>query len=111
MGRNRRVLFQLWIMRPLKQRAKERMGAAQLREVSLLWYALWAMCLESFVGSKHISFPMFLVALAFNHARLLDEIDQLLTLLHNYIDEAEGEGRFSCSISSTPIPPSSSSNG
>jgi predicted hotdog family 3-hydroxylacyl-ACP dehydratase len=54
---------------------------------------------------------MFLVALAFNHARLLDEIDQLLTLLHNYIDEAEGEGRFSCSISSTPIPPSSSSNG
>lgn len=60
---------------------------------------------------EHISFPMFLVALAFNHARLLDEIDQLLTLLHNHIDEAEGEGRFSCSISSSTIPPSSSSSG
>ncbi|ABB24118.1 hypothetical protein [Pelodictyon luteolum] len=60
---------------------------------------------------EHISFPMFLVALAFNHSRLLDEIDHLLWLLHRHIEGREGEGRFTCYISKGNMPPSSSSAG
>lgn len=60
---------------------------------------------------EHISFPVFLVALAFNHSRLLEEIDRLLSLLHRHIEHEEGEGRFSCYVSSRTIPPSSSSGG
>ncbi|TCD48447.1 hypothetical protein [Chlorobium sp. N1] len=60
---------------------------------------------------EHISFPMFLVALAFNHSRLLEEIDRLLSMLHRHIEGEEGEGRFSCYVSRRTIPPSSSSGG
>jgi hypothetical protein len=47
---------------------------------------------------EHISFPLFLVALAFNHRNLLNEIDQLLTMLHRHIDNDSRPGTFSCYI-------------
>ena len=50
---------------------------------------------------EHISFPLFLVALAFNHRNLLHEIDQLLNLLHLHIKEKQVPGTFSCNISSS----------
>lgn len=60
---------------------------------------------------EHISFPIFLVKLAFDHARLLREIDELLGLLHAHLEGEEKEGCFSCYCSSTTIEPSSSSSG
>jgi hypothetical protein len=50
---------------------------------------------------EQISFPLFLVALAFNHSNLLHEIDQLLHLLHLHIKEKQVAGTFSCNISSS----------
>lgn len=50
---------------------------------------------------EHISFPLFLVALAFNHRNLLYEIDQLLHLLHLHIQEKQVQGTFACHISSS----------
>ncbi|NTV05965.1 MAG: hypothetical protein HGA59_05585 [Chlorobiaceae bacterium] len=50
---------------------------------------------------EHISFPLFLVTLAFNHRDLLHEIDQLLHLLHLHIKEKQVPGTFSYNISST----------
>jgi hypothetical protein len=50
---------------------------------------------------EHISFPLFLVALAFNHRNLLHEIDQLLHLLHLHIEEKQVPGTFACYISSS----------
>jgi len=82
----------------------------RLREVSPVMVRAMGNVLRKLRGG-HISFPMFLVTLAVSHARLLEEIDQLLTLLHNHIDEDEGEGRFSCSISSSTIAPLSLSSG
>ncbi|HWR01493.1 MAG TPA: hypothetical protein VN371_06480 [Chlorobaculum sp.] len=57
---------------------------------------------------EHISFPMFLVALAFNHRNLLDEIDQLLQLLHRHLEKEQSPGTFSCYISSKDLPISAS---
>ena len=50
---------------------------------------------------EHISFPLFLVALAFNHRNLLDEIDQLLHLLHLHLEKELAPGTFACHISSS----------
>lgn len=49
---------------------------------------------------EHISFPLFLIALAFNHRDLLHEIDQLLLLLHDHLEKERAPGTFSCYISS-----------
>jgi len=48
----------------------------------------------------HISFPVFLINLAFNHRSLLDEIDQLLLILHHHLENEQESGTFSCHISS-----------
>jgi hypothetical protein len=50
---------------------------------------------------EHISFPLFLVALAFNHRNLLLEIDQLLHLLHLHLEKEQIPGTFACHISSS----------
>jgi hypothetical protein len=47
---------------------------------------------------EHISFPLFLVSLAFNHRNLLSEIDRLLLALHEHIDRQEGSGEYTCLI-------------
>ncbi len=57
---------------------------------------------------EHISFPMFLVALAFNHRNLLLEIDQLLQLLHRHLEKEQSPGTFSCYVSSKDLPTSAS---
>ncbi|TLU83081.1 MAG: hypothetical protein FDX30_08430 [Chlorobium sp.] len=49
---------------------------------------------------EHISFPVFLVSLAFNHRNLLHEVDQLLHLLYTHLENKESEGTFSCYVSS-----------
>ncbi|MBN1928713.1 MAG: hypothetical protein JW764_04150 [Chlorobiaceae bacterium] len=49
---------------------------------------------------EHISFPLFLVSLAFNHRNLLSEIDRLLQALHEHVDRQEGSGEYSCFITS-----------
>lgn len=49
---------------------------------------------------EHISFPLFLVSLAFNHRNLLDEIDRLLQALHNHVDQQQGSGEYTCLITS-----------
>jgi hypothetical protein len=59
--------------------------------------------------NEHISFPLFLVALAFNHRNLLHEIDQLLHLLHLHLEKKKGAGTFSCYVSSKNLPTLSSS--
>jgi hypothetical protein len=56
---------------------------------------------------EHISFPLFLVALAVNHRNLLHEIDQLLHLLHLHLEKEKAPGTFSCYISSTKTESSS----
>ncbi len=53
---------------------------------------------------EHISFPFFLVSLAFNHRNLLNEIELLLTALHDHLDQQECNGEFTCLISSEPAP-------
>ncbi len=60
---------------------------------------------------EHISFPLFLVTLAFEHRHLLSEIDQLLTALHSHLREQERPGSWSCYVSGETIKPSSSSGG
>ena len=50
---------------------------------------------------EHIAFPLFLVALAFNHRNLLHEIDQLLHLLHLHLEKEQVPGTFACHISSS----------
>ena len=50
---------------------------------------------------EHISFPMFLVTLAFNHRDLLHEIDQLLMILHHHLEKQKDPGTFSCFITSS----------
>ncbi len=49
---------------------------------------------------EHISFPLFLVSLAFNHRNLLNEIDRLLQALHNHVDQQQGSGEYTCLITS-----------
>ncbi|HHE31573.1 MAG TPA: hypothetical protein ENL07_02765 [Chlorobaculum parvum] len=49
---------------------------------------------------EHISFPLFLVSLAFNHRHLLSEIDRLLQALHEHVDRQEGSGEYTCFITS-----------
>jgi hypothetical protein len=49
---------------------------------------------------EHISFPLFLISLAFNHRNLLSEIDRLLQALHEYVEQQEGSGEYRCLISS-----------
>lgn len=55
---------------------------------------------------EHISFPLFLMAVAFNHRNLLNEIDQLLHLLHQHLEKEQSSGTFSCYVASEkkPIP-------
>jgi hypothetical protein len=52
---------------------------------------------------EHISFPLFLVSLAFNHRNLLSEIDELLQALHNHIDQQQGSGEYTCLITSREV--------
>lgn len=49
---------------------------------------------------EHISFPLFLVSLAFNHRNLLSEIDRLLQALHEHVERQEGSGEYACLITS-----------
>jgi hypothetical protein len=49
---------------------------------------------------EHISFPLFLFSLAFNHRNLLSEIDRLLQALHEHVEQQEGSGEYRCLISS-----------
>ncbi|NTV97893.1 MAG: hypothetical protein HGA70_01845 [Chlorobiaceae bacterium] len=58
---------------------------------------------------EHISFPLFLVSIAFNHRNLLSEIDRLLHLLHCHLEKEQGNGTFSCYVSSKNLPFVSSS--
>lgn len=60
---------------------------------------------------EHISFPLFLVTLAFEHRHLLSEIDQLLHALHSHLREQKRSGSWSCYVSGETIKPSSSSPG
>lgn len=50
--------------------------------------------------NEHISFPLFLVSLALNHRNLLQEIDQLLQLLHGHLDKRQHAGSFTCFVRS-----------
>ncbi|MEE9905591.1 MAG: hypothetical protein K4305_09235 [Chlorobium sp.] len=59
----------------------------------------------------HISFPLFLVALAFEHRHLLSEIDQLLHALHSHLRNQSHSGSWSCYVSGETIKPSSSRRG
>jgi len=47
---------------------------------------------------EHISFPLFLVSLAFNHRNLLSEIDRLLQALHEHVEQQKGSGEYRCLI-------------
>jgi hypothetical protein len=49
---------------------------------------------------EHISFPLFLVSLAFNHRNLLSEIDRLLQALHEHVERQVGSGEYTCLITS-----------
>jgi len=49
---------------------------------------------------EHISFPLFLMSLAFNHRNLLSEIDRLLQALHNHVDQQQGSGEYTCLVTS-----------
>lgn len=49
---------------------------------------------------EHISFPLFLVSLAFNHRNLLLEIDRLLQALHAHVEQQNESGEYTCLISS-----------
>ncbi|MBN1279832.1 MAG: hypothetical protein K9I59_07155 [Chlorobium sp.] len=60
---------------------------------------------------EHISFPLFLVTLAFEHRHLLSEIDQLLHALHCHLQEQKCPGSWSCYVSGERMNPSSSSRG
>ncbi|MBM3161909.1 MAG: hypothetical protein FJZ79_00930 [Chlorobi bacterium] len=60
---------------------------------------------------EHISFPLFLVTLAFEHRHLLAEIDQLLQALHAHLRTQKRAGSWSCYICGETGRPSSSSGG
>jgi hypothetical protein len=72
-------------------------------------------CMKNAMGNvlrklrkEHISFPLFLVSIAFNHRNLLSEIDQLLHLLHRHLEKEQGNGTFSCFVLSKHLPSVSS---
>ncbi|NTU53652.1 MAG: hypothetical protein HGA97_08160 [Chlorobiaceae bacterium] len=50
---------------------------------------------------EHISFPLFLMSLAFSHRNLLSEIDQLLHALHGHVEKQKGSGEYRCLITSS----------
>ncbi len=60
---------------------------------------------------EHISFPLFLVTLAFEHRHLLSEIDQMLNALHGHLREQKSPGSWSCHVSGETMKPSSSRGG
>ncbi|MCF8382732.1 MAG: hypothetical protein K9G39_03935 [Chlorobium sp.] len=60
---------------------------------------------------EHISFPLFLVTLAFEHRHLLSEIDQLLGALHSHLREQKCSGSWSCYVSGETMKPFSSRGG
>ncbi len=47
---------------------------------------------------EHITFPLFLLALAFEHRHLLREIDDLLQALHRHLASRKGSGTYRCFI-------------
>ena len=48
---------------------------------------------------EHITFPLFLISLAFEHRHLLKEIEDLLKALHNHLGSQQGAGCYTCFIS------------
>lgn len=49
---------------------------------------------------EHITFPLFLISLAFEHRHLLREIDELLCALHTHLCNQQGPGSYRCFICS-----------
>lgn len=49
---------------------------------------------------EHITFPLFLLSLAFEHRHLLREIDELLRALHTHLGNQRGPGSYRCFICS-----------
>lgn len=49
---------------------------------------------------EHITFPLFLLSLAFEHRHLLREIDELLRALHTHLGNQQGPGSYRCFIRS-----------
>lgn len=49
---------------------------------------------------EHITFPLFLLSLAFEHRHLLREIDELLRALHTHLVNQRGPGSYRCFICS-----------
>ncbi|PWW81926.1 hypothetical protein CR164_08660 [Prosthecochloris marina] len=47
---------------------------------------------------EHITFPLFLISLAFEHRHLLREIDELLRALHAHLGNQQGPGSYRCFI-------------
>ena len=47
---------------------------------------------------EHITFPLFLISLAFEHRHLLREIEDLLRALHNHLNLQRGQGSYTCFI-------------
>jgi len=60
---------------------------------------------------EHLSFPLFLVTLAFEHRHLLSEIEQLLHALHRHLQEQQCAGSWSCYVSGDATRPSPSRGG
>ncbi len=48
---------------------------------------------------EHITFPLFLLSLAFEHRGLLNEIDDLLRAIHTHLENQNGSGSYRCHIS------------
>ncbi len=48
---------------------------------------------------EHITFPLFLLSLAFEHRSLLNEIDELLRAIHAHLGNQNGSGSYRCFIS------------
>ena len=49
---------------------------------------------------EHITFPLFLLSLAFEHRHLLRDIDELLRALHTHLGNQRGPGSYRCFICS-----------
>lgn len=47
---------------------------------------------------EHITFPLFLISLAFEHRHLLKEIEELLKALHGHLNLQQGPGSYTCFI-------------
>ncbi|WP_068867021.1 hypothetical protein [Prosthecochloris sp. CIB 2401] len=45
-----------------------------------------------------IAFPLFLLSLAFEHRKLLSEIDTLLSGMHTHLARNPAPGRFTCQV-------------